>query len=117
MGPPPPFHGNYTVYEGNLFDDQRHKGVGVIRLEEFPDLLARVFALAEGEIEKYFDLSSEKAMIQSILEKPIGVFPPTDILMLHILLGNPEFYHEIAKHYDNGGGEANHSIVSWQINI
>lgn len=97
--------GNCTVYDHNHpylgeFEQLRSQGnKNYVRLEEFPEWLTRVFTLAETEIDKVFDISSEEALIKSIISKPIGFFRPTDVLLIQLMLGNPAYYDELVEFY------------------
>lgn len=97
--------GRCTVYDhhnphlGEL-DVMRSQGkLNYVRLEEFPERLDAIFTLAEAEIAKLFDLSSEEAMVRSFVDKPIGEFRPNEVLLVQLLLENPSYYEELVNFY------------------
>ncbi len=98
--------GRCTVYDhrhpylGEL-DEMRSQGkLNYVRLEEFPERLGSIFSLAEAEITKLFDISSEEALIQSLVDKPIGFFRPNEVLLVQLLLGNPAYFDELVEFYN-----------------
>lgn len=97
--------GRCTVFDhhhphlGEL-DVMRSQGkLNYVRLEEFPERLGAIFNLAEGEIAKLFDLSSEEALVRSLVDKPIGLFRPNEVLLVQLLLDNPSYYDALAEFY------------------
>nr|WP_319250225.1 hypothetical protein [uncultured Celeribacter sp.] len=70
-----------------------------VRLEEFSERLDSIFSLAEAEITELFDLSSEEALIRSLVNKPIGFFRPNEVLLVQMLLQNPAYYEELVEFY------------------
>ncbi|WP_146193065.1 hypothetical protein [Maritimibacter sp. 55A14] len=94
-------HGRCTVHDNDpFFDDLRDQGkIVYVRIEEFPERLEKIFTLAEAEIDRIFDISSEEALIQSIVEKPIGFFRPNEVLVIQLMLGNSKYYNDLVEFY------------------
>lgn len=89
-----------SVHRNGIFEENRAQNKGsYVRLSEFPDWLLEHFSLAEKEISNVFDTSSEKALIQSIIDKPIGFFRPNEVLLVQLLLGNCHYYEELLEFY------------------
>jgi hypothetical protein len=104
---PAPIHnGRCTVFDHlnpNMkeYDQLRAQGkLNYVRLEEFPERLDAIFTQAEAEIAKLFDLSSEEALIGSLVDKPIGFFRPNEVLLVQLLLDNPSYYEALCDFYD-----------------
>lgn len=68
-------------------------------LDEFPARLAEVFALAEAAIARQFDISSEPAMLRSLLKVNPGDFESVPLMKINLLLGNPGFYETLVARY------------------
>lgn len=68
-------------------------------LDEFPARLAEVFALAEAAIARQFDISSEPAMLRSLLKVNPGDFDAESLMTINLLLGNPGFFDELVARY------------------
>ena len=103
--PAPVNNGRYTVFDHQNpylreYDQLRSQGkLNYVRLEEFFECLEALFTLAEGEIEKLFDTSSEETLIRSIVDKPIGFFNPNEVLLVQLLLGNLTYYDKLIEYY------------------
>jgi hypothetical protein len=97
-------YGSCTVYLPNtseIFDEQYKKGnKAYVHLSEFPSRLSILFDLAEAEIKFLFDLSSEEALIRSIIAHPMGTFRGTEVLIIHLMLGQSEYYDLLLKFYN-----------------
>lgn len=89
-----------------IFDYQHQQGnTGYVYLTEFPLRLAAIFDLAENEISRLFDLSSEKALVRSIVAHPIGTFRADEVLLIQLMLGNVEYYDKLLQFYDQPAAE------------
>jgi hypothetical protein len=94
-----------------IFDHQHQQGnTGYVYLSEFPQRLATIFDLAENEIGRLFDLSSEEALVQSIVAHPMGTFRGHEVLLIQLMLGNLEYYDKLLQFYDQPAAEL------WQEN-
>ena len=94
--------GSCTVYRNaKIFDEAREAGRnGFLYPEEFPAWLDQIFELAEAEIDRLFDLSSEEALIRSVVAHPIGFFRPGQVLAVQLALDNPGYYDELIAFFD-----------------
>lgn len=98
--------GRCTVYDHNNpylkeYEALRAQGKkNYVRLEEFPEYLSKIFELAEAEIDRLFDLSTEKDLINSIVLQPLGMFPAEQMLIIHLLLADPNYYDRLVDYYD-----------------
>lgn len=97
--------GRFTVYnhtdpQNKEFEELRTQGKkNYVRLEEFPERLKDIFDLAEAEIDRLFDTSSEENLITSVVGKPIGFFRPEEVLLIQLMLDNPSYYDELIEFY------------------
>lgn len=97
--------GRCTVYESNHpylgeYESLRAEGdKNYIRLDEFPEYLFKIFEQADAEIVRLFDVSSEKKLINSIISQPVGVFPAEQMMIIHLLLADPSYYHKLVEYY------------------
>ena len=94
--------GRGTVYRtSHIFDGERAKGKsGYLYPEELHPWLDRLFPMAEAEIDRLFDTSSEEALIRSTVAHPIGFFFPEQVLEVQLALNNPGYYDELIAYYD-----------------
>jgi len=109
------YYGSCTVFLPNtadLFGEQHRKGnKSYVYLAEFPDRLSTLFDLSENEIKCLFDLSSEEKLVESIIDHPIGKFSGEHVLMIHLMLGQDEYYDKLIEYYNQP------SEVIWPQNI
>lgn len=97
--------GRCTVYDHRRPDLAEYEALraqgkkNYVRLEEFPDYLSAIAQLAEVEIGRLFDVSSEEALVRSILAQPMGVFPSEQMLITNLLIGHPDYYRQLVAYY------------------
>lgn len=99
-------YGNCIVFQPRPefltnFEQARKDGsTSYVYLNEFEERLAILFTAAEKKITEIFDTTSEIALINSIIEKPIGYFDPFSVLVVQLMLDNPAYYDELVDFYD-----------------